>query len=434
MDFQQRRTYYNLCRPEEPLQPEDVRNVDFDALDAEIRGAGWAQSLKAQIELANEPECLLVAGLPGSGKSTELRRFARMLESDESAGLLSVFVDAEDLLDLNSTVDIPDIIAAILFEAEKKVLELEGQNPEGAMREGYLQRFWNWLTQTNVELGRGNLSIPGGASLSIELKTRPSLRQHVRTTVSSHLNQFLTTARQELRELDLRATARGYGGLLIIFDSLEKLRGTTSSWHDVLDSAEIFFRQSVPMLELPVHVVFTVPTALLTRIAGIELQPMLKLRARTGEAFEPGIAAARELIAKRLPDSVLEEVLGPDYEQRCRNMILWTGGYPRQLVQVLQLAVRGATRGPLSQEAFERLFANLVETYRLLVPTSVIPWLATVSKGRFMTVDNDEHRLAADRMLQNNVILYYQNGAGWYDLHPAVYENPEVQQALAQLG
>lgn len=430
LDFKQRKRLYNLCQPDEPLDPGDPRNIDFDKLPTEVRGASWSGALAAEIELSDAPVCLLVAGLPGSGKSTELRRLARRLAASDSAGLLPVTLDAERLIDLTNRIDIVDIVAAIVYEAERAVLAAEGKSPEKATSEGYIQRFWHWLTTTDVELGKGSFSVPGGATLSLELKTRPSLRQRVRAVVSSHLTQFLADARAELRRLDERAAVAGHGGLLIIFDSLEKLRGTTSSWYDVLDSAEIFFRTNVPNLELPVHIVFTVPTALLTRINKIRVLPMIKLRTRDGSLHEPGIAAIRELVARRLSDADLAALLGPDFEARVRQMLLWSGGYPRELVRLLQSAIRDAAEGPLSEEAFQRLFAQLVSTYRLLVTRDVIPWLATVATQRYMIVENEQHRLDADRMLQNNAILYYANSESWHDLHPAVYANPDVQAAL----
>lgn len=430
LSFQQRKLLYNACQPEESLDPSDPRNVDLDALPHEVRGASWSAALAAEVELSNKPVCLLVAGLPGSGKSTELRRLARRLSSDKGAGLLPIQLDAETLLDLTNRIDLADVVAAILLEAERGVLVAEGKEPELALTEGYVERMWHWLTQTDVELGKGNLAVGKGVSLSIEMKTRPSLRQRVRAVVSGHLTHFLAEARAQLRRLDERAAKLGYGGLVILFDSLEKLRGTTSAWYDVLDSAEIFFRTSVPILELPVHIIFTVPTALLTRINRIRVLPMIKLQTREGGPYEPGVAAARALIGRRLPDDALAGIFGADVEGRVQRLIAWSGGYPRELIRLLQTAIRDASDGPLSDDAFQRLFAQLVSTYRSLVTRDVIPWLASVAAERFMIVENEQHRLDADRMLQNNAILYYANGEQWHDLHPAVYENPDIRAAL----
>lgn len=430
LPFSLRKRLYNLCQPEESLAPEDPRNVDFDALPHEVRGASWVAAIAAEIELSDQPVCLLVAGLPGSGKSTELRRLARRLARSDSAGLLAVHLDAEGTLDLTSRVDVVDIVAAILHEAEREVLRAEGKDPASTPDEGYLRRLWHWLTTTDVELGKGSYTVAPGVSLTLELKTRPSLRQRVRAVVSGHLTQFLAEARAELRRLDERAARAGHGGLLILFDSLEKLRGTTTSWYDVLDSAEVFFRTNVPNLELPVHVVFTVPTALLTRLRHIRVLPMIKLHHRDGSVNDEGFAAMRQLVARRLPDDALTEILGPQFEARLAQMIRWSGGYPRELVRLLQSAIRDASAAPLSDDAFHRLFAQLVSTYRLLVTRDEVKWLASVAAERFMTIDNEEHRLHADRMLQNNAILYYANSEQWHDLHPAVRENPDIQAAL----
>lgn len=431
LNFQQRKRLYNLCNPDEALTPEDPRNIDFDALPQEVRGASWVAALAADIELSGVPVSILVAGLPGSGKSTELHRLEKRLASSNSAGLLPVYIDAETLLDLTSRIDVVDIVTAILYASERAVLVAEQRDPALALTDGYIQRLWHWLTTTDVELGRGNLAIPGGASLSVELKSRPSLRQRVRTVVAGHFTQFLTEARAELKSLDERATLLDHGGLLVIFDSLEKLRGTTSAWHEVLDSAEIFFLKNVPNLDLPVHIVFTVPTALLTRIGGIRLLPMLKVRTREGEPYAPGVAAARELITRRIEPAALKEIFGPEMEARIDEMVRWSGGYPRELIRLLRDAIRDSAAGPLSNEVFARMFAGVVETYRFLVSADVVPWLVSVARTRFMTVERDDQRLAADRMLQNNAILYYANAEGWHDLHPALYENPIIRTALA---
>lgn len=93
MDQRLRRTYYNLCKPYEALDPDDPRYVDLDSLgtpEARVRGVSWVEKLAEQIELSDEPVCQLFTGLPGSGKSTELRRLARRLEAANGANLFPV--------------------------------------------------------------------------------------------------------------------------------------------------------------------------------------------------------------------------------------------------------------------------------------------------------------------------------------------------------
>jgi hypothetical protein len=141
VDFKTRQYYYNQCKPIEPLDPTDTRNVNFDAEGTEgarLRGASWVERLASQVELSNEPTCLLFTGLPGSGKSTELRRLSKRLADPHRAHLLPVIIEAEEVVDLASAVDIPDLIAAIIYAADKTVLDAEGRESSQALRDGYL--------------------------------------------------------------------------------------------------------------------------------------------------------------------------------------------------------------------------------------------------------------------------------------------------------
>ena len=120
-----------------------------------------------------------------------------------------------------------DIIAAIVYAVDEKVLEAEGRQGKAALQEGYLTRLWHWLTTTDVELGEGELAVGDAGKLVFELKTRDSLRQRVRRTVAANLTAFLGQAREELVALEERARRAGWGGLIVVLDSLEKLRGVS---------------------------------------------------------------------------------------------------------------------------------------------------------------------------------------------------------------
>lgn len=339
MDFSVRRKYYNRCRVPESLAPEDERNLDIDTFgDMPVRGLSWVGRLQTIIELSDHPQFLLLTGLPGSGKSTELKRLAaRLADSDSGRRYFPVLVDAEELLDLNNPVGVPEIIAALVFKLEERVFSRHGDATERVAEEGYLGRLWSWLRNTDAELSRAEFAIPGGAKLVYEMRTRPTLREKVRATIATHLSQFLQEARDEIQRLQ---TTAGLGEVVLIFDSLEKLRGTSGNWDEVLASAERLFGGGAPHLHLPVHVLYTVPPALVNRFAErIHFLPMIKLADRNGRPYPPGLAAARELVRRRIPDEVLQDVFGPDTRERVEKLIQWSGGYPREIVRLLREAL-----------------------------------------------------------------------------------------------
>lgn len=209
---------------------------------------------------------------------------------------------------------------------------------------------------TDVELGKAEYAIPGGLKLVAEMKARPSLRARVRATIAAHLTTFLKEAREELVLLNERARKRGFAGLVAIFDSLEKLRGITTNWTEVLGSAEKIFTSGAPYLRLPVHVLYTVPPALVSRFfTTVEFMPMIKLHERQGGTSEAGYEAAREMVRRRIPDAVLAEFLGSKVAERVRRLIEMSGGYPREIVRLLQ-AVIANPDAPLTDDDLDRVF------------------------------------------------------------------------------
>ena len=434
MDLALRRKLYNACRPLEVLSPGDPRYVAVDELGDpahRVRGEDWLITLASSFELSDEPVRMLFTGLPGSGKSTELRRLAKYLEDPRRANLLPVTITAEDVFELSNSIDVPDILFAILDGVERELLSREGKDPKQAMSEGVFRRIWSHLTRTDVELGKGELSVPELGKLVIEMKTRPTLRARVRNAVGNHLTRVLEETTDELNAMIGRAKQLGCAGIVVIFDSLERLRGVSSNWVEVLDSAERVFAGGAPYLKLPIHALYTVPTAMVSRrrFEQVRFMPMIKLRDREGREFQPGIDAAAQIVKHRVPEAALRELFGEQLDRRMHKLIEWSGGYPRELIRLVQSMI-AIKDWPLSDSDFARILNEVGDQYRKLIPASAFAWLAQVATDRYFAVETDEHRSIADQMLLNNVVLRYLNDQDWFELHPAVREIPGIVEAI----
>jgi hypothetical protein len=199
---------------------------------------------------------------------------------------------------------------------------------------------------------------------------------------------------------------------------------------EVLTSAERVFTGGAPYLQLPVHVIYTLPPALVLRLSEpVHFLPMLKLYDRTGKRAD-GFEAARQIVRQRVPDDHLREFFGATSgEDRVERLIEWSGGYPREIVRLLQTFVAESS---LDEPLLKRLLSIAADQYRRTVPENALRWLARVHVEKRLIIDDDTHRATVDLMVQNNVVLRYLNDAEWFDLHPAVREMPALRDEITR--
>jgi len=433
MDTQLMKKFYNNCDPYKSLEPDDPLNLDIDATgDAahRVRGKNWVDRIAKKIEFASSetPVLCLFTGLPGTGKSTELKRLDKRLRSNVGIRLLPVYINAEEYVDLANTIGISDVLATLVYRVEEDILKAEGDSASKPMQEGYLARFSNWLALTDVTVKQ--LSVGDKpTNLVLEMKTRPSFREQVRSIVEGRLTTFLSLVRDSLLDLNQRAIKCGFaGGICVIFDSLEKIRGV-SNWESVLKSCEVIFRDGAPYLRLPVHVIYTVPPALYTSQGEIEFMPVIRVFNRNGEDYAPGIETMEKLVYSRLPLEIMEQLFGVKYKERLVDLIKWSGGYTRELLIMLRNAFLADTL-PLSDSEFKRIRNEVWDGYRAAVYISDYQWLARTAVVKDLQWDDEASRQTVERLLLRNAVLRYLNEDSWFDLHPAVRNIPGVAKAI----
>jgi hypothetical protein len=441
MERAQLKELYARCDPYEVLLADDIdRYVDVDDVavdesrDPETlrpRRYAWIDRIATKFELSSTPRQLLLTGLPGSGKSTELRRVAEQLARADGARLWPVWIDAEQVLDLDQPIHVADLVLTIIAETERAVLELEGM--DNASRElgheGPLERLWNFVLNTTLESEQSDLGFPGVASLGVKLKTDPSLREQVRTAVAARATEFLAQAREHMKQLEARVRKyevagqlkHKYAGVIVLFDSLEKLHGFTHNYGAVLDSAEVVMSKEAQQINLGVHALYTVPIAVARRIEGVQLMPLIKIRERdTEQPFAPGVEALRRIVHKRVSTEALAEIFGADHERRITTLIERSGGYPRELVTLLREALE-ENAFPLGDAAFRRLLANRADEYKRKIPsTEALELLRRIRRDRGPLIGPDDHRDLMESLLTRSLVFVYQNDEEWADINPAL--------------
>lgn len=420
MDRATRRKLYNLCSPEEALDPSDPRCVDVDGLPGGVRGVRWAEALAQRIELSDRAVCELITGLPGAGVTTELLRLAARLHDERDANLLVVqHIDAHEVLDFSGPIETPDVLLAVLQRTEEAVAKASGTPAKERLRG--LRR---WLAAAEPEGGWAPGERPAES-----LRASPGARARFRLRVDAELSRFVEAVRDELIVLNEQARRLGRRGVVVLLDGLEKLRGMSTNWRDVLNSAERVLVRGAPATTLPVHVVLTTPPALVLRLEGpVHFLPLITVVDREGRRHAAGHAAAMEIVRRRVPEEVLVEIFGEEtWPEAVEHLISASAGSPRDLVQMLRDCIAAQ---PLREAEFRRILTEVGEKHLSQVPESSIPLLARIHRTKALGPTASEEHEPLERLLTDGVLVRYQQGGdAWVDVHPSVRRIPGVAAA-----
>jgi hypothetical protein len=181
-------------------------------------------------------------------------------------------------------------------------------------------------------------------------------------------------------------------------------------------------------MTLPIHVVWTAPSALLLRPRlALHLLPLIALSEPAGGRRAAGHAAGIEIVRRRVPEATLADLFGAAaWPARVDQLLEASGGSPREMVALLQACLAAPS---LDDAAFTRLLAQRRDPQQAAVSASELALLARIHQNRTIApTDAAEHSMA-ERLLASGLVLRYQNDKPWYELSPALRSLPGVTAA-----
>ena len=418
--------YFNTCSPYKTSSLDskeyvDIDNFMIDDRKVDVRGGGCIDTIAKIINRSEEASISYFTGYPGSGKTTELEKLQRKLETD----WLCVKIDTMDYLDLNATISTIDIYTTIIYSLANAVGRYTNLSEDQIFKSsGYLDRLVTWLKDTHVELKSGELGIDGG-KLIIEMKNIPAFREQVRAHLESHFTKFRDDTMREIEQLNktvqsFERDGRRKKGLVVIVDSLEKNHGIGDTIDPVAKAIEGIFVNRERM-RLPIHVVYTISPYLSARgnLGKIEFLPVVKVIDKNDIPYRDGIEVMRMIAHRRIDENDLQIMLGDTHKDRLKQLILLSGGFPRDFLILLQQVVL-VEDYPLSENAFIKIFSNIKNQYQEFLPIEYKETLQQIQIDKSINSiqSDDKHRIAYD-LFRNHVILRYQNNDIWFSVHPA---------------
>jgi hypothetical protein len=421
---------------DKPLEPQSNDYEDVYAVQHDQESP--VAVIKTKILWEGDEGIHLISGFRGSGKTTELKRMKYDLERE---GCFVVMADALDYLNPAGVIEISDllVILAGAFNDEMPSESL-GKN-------GFWERIRTFLTtevrfsEVSVEAGiPDNPFLDAKINLKGELKDSPSLRKLVQlmlknriSTLKNQTDKFFEDAVKSIRQ------THGDKKIVFIFDSLEKLRGSSSEQANIQKSVELLFSDHFDKLEIPyVHVVYTVPPWLklrVPRLANSELLrliPSVKQKNRDGTSYPAGDQSLRNLLERRLEKPNIKTIFGPD-NSLIDQLVNHCGGHFRDLLLMARQVILRARRlqsFPVTQAEIDYALNELRRDY---LPISVqdAHWLKKIMDTHdcHMT-DNEEAAIRLSSLLDTHTVLFLKNGDEWYDVHPLIQE--DVKRIAAQ--
>ncbi|MBE9059759.1 AAA family ATPase [cf. Phormidesmis sp. LEGE 11477] len=414
---------YNAFTPT-PLQPGDPAYVDCRA----VRGdEDVVEDLGRTVRRSREYTYQLYSGYRGSGKTTELLRLGEALEG---RGHIVVYfaADEEDLSVQDAQYT--DILLACTRHLLKR---LKAADPEPILKwlRARLRDLKDvMLTDINVDKVNLEVGLKEFGRISAAVRAEPGQRQKIRERIEPHtetliqaLNQFIQDGSQHLES---------GAKLVVVADNLDRIvpifRENGRSNHE-----EIFLDRHEQLKALECHIIYTVPVSLVYSRWATELKdnygiplvlPSIRIRQEDGSPYEQGLDTLKTIIQLRLPHE-LRDSLVPDVfesEDVLNELCLASGGYVRDLIQLMQEAITKTEVLPIKLRAVLRATDALRDVYKRAVEEKQWAVLKEIHESKEIANDEVQRGLLFSRCVLE--YRYFDNADKkhtWYDVHPLLW-------------
>lgn len=415
---------------EEPLEAGDPRYVETEA----ARGSEKTMARLAK-KFGWDPrtdECaypnkshVLFFGHAGSGKTTELRRYAR--EFERSRRFRVIEVDTVRNLDINN-LEYADVLMAM---AEALVRSL--QNSGHAIDDGDLKPL-----QTSVAQVLTTRSLEGSLSAEVRAeaeagigflgllkllgrfssaaRTNAAVKKEWREEVKNRYTALAEAFNKLIRacEESLKASKTAER-IVFLLDGTDKMRD---------DQTRLFFVQEAQqLLAIETFVVYAAPLylkdsgLLVGQLDATLLLPMIKLCSPDGTRLEAGWVVLRELLLKRADRSLFAG------DAQVDRLVEHSGGHPRELLRLLKLCCEYAD-DVIDAVVVESALTQAAADYRRFLEADDYERLVRIDRNPTYPSNDDRTRWLMYRL----ALLEYNDG-GWKLSHPLVRRLEDYRNA-----
>jgi len=404
----------------EPLRGDDLDKFFYQNTMESRTGDPFSSPVKVLFEACTTPSSRnahLFMGHRGCGKTVELNNLKRKFEE---VGHWVHIVETMNDLQPKNYWDVLLLITEGLCDIASRAdvsLPIEPFNE--------IHRLLHSEIQV-VESNANSASV--GASAGVEVKSPPILRSvlnlfmslksdlkletQTRTNVITTMQKRASDWLRHTHEIANHLTAAcNHKQPIIIFEDLDKL----SVPQDIFKLLEY-----TVLSQLPFPIIYTFPISQYysTNFAAIganykhNVLPMIKISNKNETPNDDGIAVIKEIVALRADLSLFDKDV-------LELLIDKTGGSLRHLFECITVAARRANwreSTVIEMEDATRAIGELSKDLTRKITIKDYPHLAQIKKSKEQIEDLD----FILGMMHASIVLEYENGERWNDIHPLV--------------
>lgn len=418
---------------EEALPADDPRYVETQA----ARGSEKTYSRLAK-KIGFDPAStaffppsqshVLFFGHLGSGKTTELRQYARRL--NDSKKFCVIEVDAVEKLDVNN-LQYADALMA-MAEALVETMQAGGYALDAADLAPLHDAVASVVTtrsdgrEVSAEI-KAAASAGGGlpglfkllASFTASAKTNATVKTEWRSEVRNTFTVLAGAFNQLIRGAEAALQQAGRADRIVfLLDGTDKMRGEDTQRFFVYDAEQLLAIEAFVIYTAPLHLKYA--GTLAGKLDADLVLPMIKLQERDGSPCAAGVTALTELLLRRADRSLFASQAEID------RLVACCGGHPRELLRLLKLCCEYAD-DRIDATAVERAINQLASDYRRFLEPEDYALLVRLDRDE-VHAGNDER---TRQLLYRLALLEYNDGS-WRRSHPVVRTLEGYRGAAAQ--
>ncbi|HPE59375.1 MAG: hypothetical protein KDI15_03380 [Thiothrix sp.] len=420
---------------EKPLEPGDPLFVDT----APARGDFNLKNLYRQLNVDNQgvlhtpsrKQYILFTGHRGCGKSTELLRVAKYL--NDPGRYYVIHLDCLTKLDINN-LRYSDVLLAVAAA----LLERMEHEDRITVESVFLDKINNWFKErviTHARLKNLEIELKAGArveaglpwlaklfgEMTNKIGTGSTYREELREVVRNSFSELAGSFNQFIRAAEDKISQRNLGQrILFTVDGTDRLNAEDAHKFFVEDVHQLTQLESLFIYCAPIHLLHA-DNQLNASFNLTFRVPMLKIRDRDNQPLAAHYAIMRELAWKRVPSYLFETPETLDL------LICYSGGHPRDLLRLLNVAINHADDELINYRAAEKAVQDVANDYRRLVDSKDYTQLVWIDQHPDIAPDEVNNEKTV-RMLYNLILLEYNNY--FWKSHPVITTLQGYRKAL----